>query len=481
MTFLKVAKVSTLAMILLPLVAISNEQNRITTVVSAAPTNIKSAPSKLSKRLLVSKAPEADSIDGAHILLVNDVDSSTPKHSFLLLSKPRTYHEAAAACQSMFDSVFLYVPGSPAAAELNLLLKNNAIAQAEVAASTNFWVLNVVAGIECMSLNKVTDKTESLSCNTELPVICVNSAPRRTLNVQEATRQVAVKTAVSTIQGFRDQNSFWFLGIHYAEAPVANLRFAAPVAKVPFKSTLDATAFGAQADEDCLNLNVFTPSLKSRTQKGLPVMVRGSTILFEPGNLVSRGGVVVVTINYRLGLLGFTENPAFSRSDIPGNLAIHDTILALRWVKDHIANFGGDPSEVTVFGESAGAVTIRALLSALSSWDLYSNVISQSDPSDIPFKSAQDAANLSTYFFEALNCGATDLVFARSKSITEILAAQGLANNKMLVEQNWTTIGLVERPAVDGTLIPGEFSDLVKSGKFNLKANIMWSTTKDEA
>jgi acetylcholinesterase len=150
----------------------------------------------------------------------------------------------------------------------------------------------VVAGIECMSLNKVTDKTESLSCNTELPVICVNSAPRRTLNVQETTRQVAAKTAVGTIQGFRDQNSFWFLGIHYAEAPVANLRFAAPVAKVPFKSTLDATAFGyvcpqptiaspfldsminsAQADEDCLNLNVFTPSLKSRTQKGLPVMV----------------------------------------------------------------------------------------------------------------------------------------------------------------------------------------------------------------
>lgn len=210
-----------------------------------------------------------------------------------------------------------------------MLLKNNAIAQAEVATSTNFWVLNgklsmllsrsflhktkwqmitsfiqgcflcfldhnttAISGVTCMSLNKITEKTESLSCNTELPIICINSAPRRTLSAQETIRQVAVKTAVGTIQGFRDQNSFRFLGIHYAEAPVAERRFAAPVAKLPFESTLDATAFGyvcpqptmispsidlmingAQADEDCLNLNVFTPSLKSKTEKGLPVMV----------------------------------------------------------------------------------------------------------------------------------------------------------------------------------------------------------------
>src|SRR5690349_3395809 len=65
----------------------------------------------------------------------------------------------------------------------------------------------------------------------------------------------------------------------------------------------------------------------------------GSTVLFEPGNLVSRGGVVVVTLNYRLGMLGFTESPGFLRTDVPGNQAIHDTIMALRWVKDHIANF----------------------------------------------------------------------------------------------------------------------------------------------
>lgn len=146
--------------------------------------------------------------------------------------------------------------------------------------------------VGCKSLNKNFEKTESSPCTTELPIICVNTAPRRTIAVQDTTRQVSVKTAVGTIQGFRDQNSFRFLGIHYGEAPVGNLRFAAPVAKAPFTSTLDATAFGyvcpqprsatpildslingAEADEDCLNLNVFTPSLKSKTQKGLPVMV----------------------------------------------------------------------------------------------------------------------------------------------------------------------------------------------------------------
>ncbi|OAQ24184.1 alpha/beta-hydrolase [Linnemannia elongata AG-77] len=509
MIFLNRAKVTTLAIILLPLIAISLERSGVPTVVSAAPTSVKIA-SSINKRLLVSRAPTAETIDGAHILLKNDVDTSTTQYSFLLLSKPQNYYDAADACKSMSDSPFLYVPGSPAANELNALLKNNPIAQPEVAVSTNFWVLNTFPSVGCKSLNKNIGKTESSPCTTELPIICVNTAPRRTIAVQDTTRQVSVKTAVGTIQGFRDQNSFRFLGIHYGEAPVGKLRFAAPVAKAPFTSTLDATAFGyvcpqprsatpildslingAEADEDCLNLNVFTPSLKSKTQKGLPVMVylhgggytlyAGSTVLFEPGNLVSRGGVVVVTLNYRLGMLGFTESPGFLRTDVPGNQAIHDTIMALRWVKDHIANFGGDPSRVTVFGESAGAVTIRALLSAPSSWDLYNNVIGQSDPINIPFKPPKDAAELSTYFFEALNCGATDIACARSKPIVEVLIAQGLANDKMLAAQNWTTSFLIERPTVDGTLIPAEFSDLVKSGQFNAKANIMWGTTKDEA
>ncbi|KAG0379305.1 hypothetical protein BGX24_000928 [Mortierella sp. AD032] len=413
----------------------------------------------------------------------------------------------------MFDTPFLYVPGSPAAKELNSLLKSNAVAQSEVAASTNYWVFNapLFPGFGCSSLNKDTEKTQIIPCTKELPIICFNSAPPRTVLIQDTTRRVDVKTAVGAIQGFRDQNSFRFLGIRYAEAPVGKLRFAAPVPRAPFTSTFDATAFGyvcpqvsssgvalldsvingASQSEDCLGLNVFTPSLKSKGAKGLPVMVyihgggfttfAGSTVLFEPGNLVSRGGVVVVTINYRLGMLGFTENSAFPRSDIPGNQAIHDQILALQWVKNHIANFGGDPARVTVFGESAGAVSIRALLSAPSAWDLYTNVISLSDPINISFKAPKDATETAAYFFDALKCAITDIECARSKPISDVLAAQEEANKKMLIAQNWTTAYLMYRPTVDNDLLSADFSDLVKSGQYNRNANIMWGTTKDEA
>ncbi|KAK3808225.1 MAG: Carboxylesterase, partial [Linnemannia elongata] len=105
----------------------------------------------------------------------------------------------------------------------------------------------------------------------------------------------------------------------------------------------------------------------------------GSIILFEPGNVVSRGGVVVVTINYRLGLFGwFEDTNSWARSNVPGNQAFRDMILALQWVKKNIASFGGDPNRVTVFGESAGATSIRALLSAPSTFDLYQSVIGES-------------------------------------------------------------------------------------------------------
>ncbi|KAF9912794.1 hypothetical protein EC991_008656 [Linnemannia zychae] len=488
----------------------------VSNLVSAAPNFAPSSPESatiLKKRLVIPKAPLASTIDGAHILLQNDVDSVTPKFSFLLLSKPRSYYDAAAACKTMFDKPYTYLPGMPASKELLSLLKSNAAAQPETAAATNYWVLNGFPNFGCISLNKTSGWIETTPCTKKLPIICTNSAPRRTVLVQDVTRQVVVDAAVGKIQGFRDQNSFRFLGIRYAEAPVGELRFAAPVAKAPSKSIVDATAFGyicpqnshevgltaalgpmihgALQDEDCLSLNVFTPSLKSKAAKGLPVMVyihggafsmfSGSTIIYEPGNLVSRGGVVVVTFNYRLGMLGFTENAAFQRSDIPGNQAIHDQILALRWVKDHIANFGGDPARVTLFGESAGAVSIRALLSAPSAWNLYTNVISQSDPIDIPFKSPEDAGELTTYFFNALKCPTADIQCARSKPISDILAADAEASKNMLAAQNWTTVALIYRPTVDSLLISAEFSDLVQSGQYNTKANIMWGTTRDEA
>ncbi|KAG0098029.1 hypothetical protein BGZ93_001321 [Podila epicladia] len=472
----------------------------------------------LEKRLLLPNAPLASDIDGAHLLLKNDVDSKNIiKNAYLLLSKPRDYYAGINTCLSMGDGGYIYIPGTSGATELVSLLNKNSNAQPEVDAFSQFWVYNGVPGIfaNCLAVNKNTGKTDWIPCSTQLPTVCFNSVMRRVLLFEDTSRQIKVNTPVGTIQGWRDQNAMRFLGIPYAEAPVQQRRFAAPVPKAPFTSTLDATRYrnvcpqtqenagfipmllsylenGATEAEDCLNLNVYTPSLKGANHAKLPVMVyihgggfttfSGSVIIFEPGNLVSRGGVVVVTINYRLGLLGWAENAAaWGRSSATGNQALRDQILAMQWVQKNIASFGGDPSRVTIFGESAGATSIRAFLSVPSTWGLYQSVIGESDPLNIGFKTANSAAKITEYFLEAMGCPITDLDCARSKPIGEVLAAQSVANSKALADDKWTTWALVERPTIDGDLIKEDFSAMVKKGTYNTKANIMWGTVKDEA
>ncbi|KAF9911994.1 hypothetical protein EC991_001441 [Linnemannia zychae] len=427
---------------------------------------------------ILPSAPSASDINGVSILIDNDVDSSTPKFSFILLSHPRSYGDGMATCRSLGERV------------PDIFSK-------------------------CLALNKNTGRTDWIPCSTQLPIICSNSVMRRILFFADNSRQIRVNTSVGQVQGWHDQNAFRFLGIPYAEAPVGDLRFAAPVPKAPFTTTHDATVYGhicpqtpkskgvaAQAlawmettateDEDCLNLNVYTPSLKGEGQQHLPVMLylhgggytnfSGSLVVYEPGNLVSRGGVVVVTINYRLGMLGWFENVnSWARSSIPGNQAFRDQILALQWVQQNIASFGGDPNRVTVFGQSAGATSIRALLSASSTFGLYQRVISESDPIEVPFKTPQDAAKINDYLLTLLGCNSGNLACARAALTNAILEAAVKADQLALDDDIWTTFGLVERPVIDGDLIKDDFSVLVMEGRYNFNASIMWGTVKDEA
>ncbi|KAF8933283.1 hypothetical protein BGZ47_010936 [Haplosporangium gracile] len=477
----------------------------------AAPTR------NVEKRFMLPQAPVASAINGVSILLENDVDSSKVKYSFLLLSQPRGYYDGMDSCLSLGDGGYIFIPGTAGATSLVSLLNNNSVAQQEVSGYSQFWVYNGVPGIfsNCLAVNKITGKTDWIPCSTQLPTVCFNSVMRRVLLFQDIGRQIKLDTPIGQLQGWRDMNAFRFLGIPYAEAPTGARRFAAPVAKAPFTTTRDTTEYGhicpqtpkskgigssilawlensATEDEDCLNLNVYTPSLKGQSFASLPVMFyihgggfannSGSIILFEPGSMVSRGGVVVVTINYRLGLFGwFEDTNSWSRSNVPGNQAFRDMILALQWVKKNIASFGGDPNRVTVFGESAGATSIRALLSAPSTFDLYQSVIGESDPINIPYHTPQSAAKLTNYLMAALGCNPGDLACARAKSAIDILEASMTADQLQLNDNTWTTFGLVERPTTDGDLIPADFSKLVKAGKYNTKANIMWGTTKDEA
>ena len=197
-----------------------------------------------------------------------------------------------------------------------------------------------------------------------------------------------------------------FKNLPYAAPPVGPNRWRAPRAAPSWQGTRDAAAFGPscpqqamgwnnvdarRASEDCLSLNVWTPRTRPATgEPGLPVMVwmhggafqggSGSNN-FNDGTKLMRHGVVVVTINYRLGVLGFLAHPDLAREapdHASGNYGLMDQVAALQWVHDNIAAFGGDPANVTAFGESAGAIAIAWLATSASAHGLFNRAILQS-------------------------------------------------------------------------------------------------------
>ena len=197
------------------------------------------------------------------------------------------------------------------------------------------------------------------------------------------------------IHGYSEGNIQIFKGIPYAEPPVGDLRFKPSVPKKTWKNTLDCTQFGPiapqrtdaflgalkdspQSEADCLNLNVWTPGTDDKNR---PVLfwIHGGGFSFGSGSstdgsvMADKCDVVVVSINYRVGILGFL----YIENEI-SNLGMLDQITALNWVRENIANFGGDPNNVTIFGESAGAVAVSALLAMPSAKGLFHRAIVQS-------------------------------------------------------------------------------------------------------
>lgn len=195
-----------------------------------------------------------------------------------------------------------------------------------------------------------------------------------------------------------------YRGIPYAQPPVGALRWAAPQQLASWRGTLRATGFGAVCpqqgattpmSEDCLFLNVWTPQAAVARKRQLPVMVfiHGGAFVFGAGSmpyydgsyLAASGNVVVVTINYRLGALGFLAVPELN---LTGNFGIQDQRLALGWVARNIAAFGGDPTKVTIFGESAGAMSVGLhLFSIPQAPSLFRAAIMESNPLAVPYPS----------------------------------------------------------------------------------------------
>lgn len=194
-----------------------------------------------------------------------------------------------------------------------------------------------------------------------------------------------------------------FKGIPYAQPPVDDLRWREPMPVKSWKGVRDATAFGAIcaqkpntivpnaaeiSKEDCLFLNVWTPEWPSKSRKPVMVWIPGggnyggssSQNVYDSDSLARRG-VVVVTLNYRLASFGFFSHPELTRESphhASGNQGILDQIAALKWVRDNIARFGGDPNNVTIFGESAGSLDVSVLMTSPLSKGLFRRAIGES-------------------------------------------------------------------------------------------------------
>ncbi len=271
-----------------------------------------------------------------------------------------------------------------------------------------------------------------------------------------------------------------YRGVPYAAPPVGDLRWKAPQPPASWQGVREAKQFGSACpqapypagsiyqskpepmSEDCLYLNIWTAAKSAKERR--PVMVwihgggftrgAGSSSSYDGENL-ARKGVVLVTINYRLGVFGFLAHPeltAESGHHASGNYAIMDQIAALQWVKKNIAGFGGDPNKVTIFGESAGSWAVNALMASPLAKGLFQRAIGESGASFAPMRTQVESERAGEKLSVALGITHDVLKTLRAKSTDEVLKAGN--------EQ-------VTRPTVDGWVLPQDIYTIFSQGKQN--------------
>jgi len=286
-----------------------------------------------------------------------------------------------------------------------------------------------------------------------------------------------VRTKEGVVEGLTDSGARVFRGIPYAAPPIGDLRWREPQPAAAWKGVRKATEFGPrcvqgpifddmvfrdQPGEDCLCLNVWTPA---RPEK-LPVMVwihgggfqAGSAS--EPrqdGGRLARKGVVVVSLNYRLGVFGFLAHPALTKESAhgaSGNYGLMDQVAALRWVRDNVAGFGGDPGNVTIFGESAGSFAVSALMASPLARGLFQRAIGESGAylgrSVLEQKALAASEEKGSAF--AASIGADSLPALRAMPADAVLQAA-------LKVQPWF------EPTLDGYVTPKPADDVYAAGE----------------
>ncbi len=299
------------------------------------------------------------------------------------------------------------------------------------------------------------------------------------------TSSTLVKTKYGILEGIKENNLMVFRGIPYAAPPTGKWRWQPPQPVQPWQGVRRAQAFGKAApqlpsaaasirdfrvdeaqSEDCLYLNIWTPAAD---KAGRPVMVwihggyftmgSGAQPVFNGDKLAAGGDVVVVTINYRLGVLGFLNLYEVTKGKIPatGNEGLLDQTAALRWVRDNIAEFGGDPANITLFGESAGALSIECLMAMPSARGIFHKAILESSIRQA-VRPRETAVRASEELLGILDLKSGDFEQLLTMPADNLLAAQKALGTRFSRREDPAS------PIIDGRILPQSPQAALESG-----------------
>lgn len=308
--------------------------------------------------------------------------------------------------------------------------------------------------------------------------------------------------AEGPVQGFCHGGVCQFLGLPYASAPVDDLRWRPPQALTPWSMVRSARTFGSNCmqvkgrsiigSEDCLYLNVWSPQKchgSSNASCTVMLWIHGGSYvtggtkgMFNGTRLAEQFGVIVVTVNYRLGILGFAGAEALRSRDpmgSTGNYGIQDQRAAMQWVHRNIGAFGGNASDLLLFGESAGAGSIAVHLTSPLSWPWYRRVIMESGA--FSYWNAQPMADAESQFQELLEATKCDgsVECLLKKAADELIGISTVELNPEPLPEAWKAYGTFFSPTVDGVQLLALPWQLLQQGKFN-PVEVLLGFNKDE-
>lgn len=302
--------------------------------------------------------------------------------------------------------------------------------------------------------------------------------------------QMIVNTRYGAVEGLVRGDVTAFLGVPFAASPVGDLRWRPPVPPTPWAGVRPAVEYGPAvpqchdavaeemlgqlpypaAEDGCLNLNVWTPGTGDGPR---PVMVwihggaflngSGRDVVYDGSRLAAKHGVVVVTVNYRVGVLGFLHLAEVLGAEhvSSGNVGLLDQVAALRWVGENIAAFGGDPGNVTVFGQSAGAMSIVSLITSPVASGLFHRAVAQSGSGELV--GSPERADAVTHEVLAV----LGLDESEAHRLWEVPVAELIAAEESVIaalRAGGDEVGLPFVPVVDGVVLPARPLDAIRAG-----------------